>query len=486
MSRNQSSIVRGFLSILFGKVGIIVVSLFFTPIIVRILGAGSYGDYAYVISLMSVFTLISNFGFNDGVRKYIAEKPEVGKRAYGIYVFYLKRGLLIATVFAVILFLWVQLEIGFLIPMEYYDYMYILCLMIISNQVFQISRYGLMGLGRENYSESLNVIFKLGSAALGVVLAAYGLGVSGVLVGHLLSVLFVGIAALYMVRRLTETTTPQLSLDKRKLVTYGVSSFMLVFLTSSLYHVDILLLGSYYGGDRLGYYKAALVVAELLWFVPQSIQTVLLHSTSAIWEEGNLDRIMDMASTSTRFTLVTTLLLTVGLFILSEEFVTVYFGENFAPTVRPLMILLPGVLFFSLSRPIFAVGQGSGNMKLLILATLSAAVLNVVLNVLFIPRFGIEGAAVATSISYGSMVIFHTLAALRMGYNPVSDLRILRTATCATITYVLLEKLNGLISGDIPSILIVAVAGGIVYATLALLLGLVSKTEARWVLSTIA
>lgn len=485
MGRDQSSIVRGFLSILFGKAGIILVSLIFTPLVVRILGAEAYGDYAYVISLMSVFTLVSNFGFNDGVRKYIAEEPSAGQRAYEIYIFYLKSSFLIALVFTASLFSLVYFDVSPLIPQEYHRYIYILCLIVLSNQIFQVSRYGLMGLGREERSESLNVIFKLVSAAIGVALAAYGLGVTGLLVGHLLTVLPIGVVSFYMIRKLARVDSSRLTINRDRLVKYGASSFALVFLTSSLYHVDILLLGSYNMGENLGYYKAALVVAELLWFVPQSVQTVLLHSTSAIWKEGDMDRITSMSSTATRFTLIFTLLCTVGLFILSEEFVSLYFGESFAPTVQPLKILLPGVLLFALSRPIFAVGQGRGDMKLLILATLSAAGLNLALNLVLIPRFGTTGAAVATSISYGSMVLFHTVAALQMGYNPFSDIRALRTAICGIITYVVLERVNLLIVGDLFSILIVAMSGFVIYVGLILVLGSVSRAEVRQVLSTI-
>ncbi|AUG47475.1 hypothetical protein BVU17_08080 [Haloarcula taiwanensis] len=485
MSRDDSGIIKGFVSILFGKLGIIAISVFFTPIIVRILGAKLYGNYAYAISLVSVLTLVANFGFNDGVRKFIAEIPEKRGRAFQIHKYYLKSGLITSTILASCLFLLTELNAELLISEKYTKYVPILCLIIVSNQLFQISRYGLMGLGKEGYSESLNVLFKLGSAGIGIGLAAYGFGVSGVLAGHLLSVLPLGFVSLYVIRNSTLQDKPNLHIKRQKLLTYGIWSFALGLLTTSLYHVDVLILGNYGPSDELGYYKAALTVAELLWFIPHSVQTVLVHSTSAIWKEGDFDRITNLTSKATRFTLIITLLCSIGLFILSEEFVTVYFGVDFTPTVVPLKILLPGVLFFSLSRPIFAVGQGKGDMKILVLATLSAAVLNLVLNLLLIPRLGIVGAGVATSISYGSMILFHTLAALKMGYNPLSDIRALRTIGAGAITYFVLDNLNNLISNNILSIMIVAVVGGVIYATLVLLFGSVSRSEVQEVFSEI-
>lgn len=67
-------IVRGFLSILGGRVGRMVLSILVTPVLVRVLGSRGYGDYALVMSAVALLMIVVNAGIFDGVRKYIAEE----------------------------------------------------------------------------------------------------------------------------------------------------------------------------------------------------------------------------------------------------------------------------------------------------------------------------------------------------------------------------------------------------------------------------
>jgi hypothetical protein len=64
-----------------------------------------------------------------------------------------------------------------------------------------------------------------------------------------------------------------------------------------------------------------------------------------------------------------------------------------------------------------------------------------------------------------------------MGYNPMSDIRVLRRVTYGVIAYVVLERLNSLIAGGFLSIIVIAVFGGVMYAVLVLLLGSINTTE---------
>lgn len=477
MSRERSSIVKGFISILGGKFGIIIVSLFSTPVIVRILPPKEYGTYAFLLSVISIGTIIANIGANDGVRKYIAENPRDEERSRALYREHLRYGVGGAIIIATILFIIYLFRAKTIIPGKYRSYVPLLALVIFLNQPYQISRFGLMGLEKEKCSEIINVSYKLILSVSGITLILYGLGVSGLLIGHGIAALCMGVVSMAAINKLTSADSIKYEIYRREKLTYSISSFLLILLTSSLYHVDILLLGNLSSRGNLGYYKSALVVAELIWFVPQAVQTIILHSSSGVWEDRNIERINQMATAATKFTLMISLICTIGLFVLSDEFVGIYFGKSYLPAVGPLIILLPGALFFSISRPIFAIGQGKGTMRYLVLATLLASLLNLILNLILIPRHGIVGAATATSIGYGSMVLFHTFAAIKMGYNPVKGVPVLRIIISGTVTLYIIRELNYIINSDIVSILVVAVVGGSIFFAFNFALGVVTKEE---------
>jgi len=78
------------------------------------------------------------------------------------------------------------------------------------------------------------------------------------------------------------------------------------------------------------------------------------------------------------------------------------------------------------------------------------------------------GAAVATSIGYGSMLAFHGVAARRIGYDPFEDLRLLPIVITAIIAAVVIFGLASLIESTITSLAVVPPMGFAVYTILAL------------------
>lgn len=121
-------------------------------------------------------------------------------------------------------------------------------------------------------------------------------------------------------------------------------SIVLVFLLMSLYHVDILMLQQFRESSDVGNYRAALQIAEFLWFVPLALQTVFVHSTSELWSRNRTREITDLASRTTRYTFLLTGVMAVGLAALADVAIPLYFGAEAEPAIDPLLLLLPGAL----------------------------------------------------------------------------------------------------------------------------------------------
>ena len=480
----MSSIFRGFISIFGAKVVSLFLGLLITPILVRILGSSLYGDYAFLLSVVGLTMILVNAGIFDGVRKYMTENRDEGFWKEHVFGFYFR----VATIFAVCasigygLLAWTGLPHS-MFGNKFNIYFAILAILIIARQINSLARGGLMGLRLESHSEPLSILKKVLFGLFGVSLAALNYGVTGVLIGHVIATAVIAAASFAIILRKMDPReiikSGSSSLPKREMLSFNGLSVVLILLTASLYHVDILLLRSISGSQQTGYYRAALVIAEFLWFVPNALQTVLLHSSSELWSEHKTEQITSLVTRTTRYNLSLTVLLSLGLGALASDFVPLYFGAEFESAIRPLLILLPGALGFALARPIFAVGQGKGNLGKLIGATGFAAVLNLGLNVLLIPQYGMVGAATATSVSYGSMLVLHIMAARSIGFNPIADIRIARVAGAAVVTAAIIFPLSMLIESGIISLIVVPPTGFAVYAVLTIKLGVVSRSELR-------
>lgn len=158
----------------------------------------------------------------------------------------------------------------------------------------------------------------------------------------------------------------------------------------------------------------------------------------------------------------------IGLAALSGPFLAVYFGSEYLPSQLPLLLLLPGTLGFAIARPIFSIGQGSGTLRPLIIASSIAAIGNLGLNVLLIPRYGMIGAGIATSIGYSSMLFLHAIMALQVGFNPFSDIRAVPVLTTVILSAPIIYAVANITGFGIISLIVTPPIGGFVFGTLAI------------------
>lgn len=426
MNRN---LVTAFGAIAGSRLVIVMVSVVFSPILVRLLGFGSYGEYATVIALFDLLMIPVSSGVISGCRKYIAEDREPPEWQSYVFAYYFRFATLFALLAALSLVAAVQLGlVAQVYAPAYIPYFVLLAVLVIAAQFREYTRRTLMGLKLEHIGEPLNVVFRVVFASTALSLAALGFGVAGVLVGHIVASLFgFGLATVIVSRHLSLTkllkrlpdtypTTAMRSFNRRTVV--------YVFLLTSLYKIDQVLLGAFASSAQVGYYRAALVLVQFLWIVPRSLQSLLLQSTADHWMKGRTDVIEELATRAVRYVLLLTLLLAIGLGALAPVFVPLYYGTAATPAIQSLWILLPGTVGVAVTRPVLTITHAKGDMIVLIAATGAAAVINLVFNCLLIPSFGMSGAALATTLGYGTLPLFQAWGARSSGYRPFTNTRL--------------------------------------------------------------
>ena len=481
--------IRSILSIFSSRVGVLFFTIIITPVLTRLLGSDGYGDYSFLISTLQWSLTLVYVGSFNGIRKYIAEEREIEKWADQVFAFYLKIVVVSATLAITIIF--AITETGLvtnLLGENFVLYFYLIALMIPFRALFRTSRSVLLGFSLEHYSEPLRIIDKAIFAGFVVLLSYVGWGVAAVLVGRTIAIGIVSIVSIALISRKIQLSTifkPSTDLfPKSDLLKYGLSTMIFSFLIISMYHLDILLLRILVGDRETGYYKAALVIAEFLWFVPIAIQISLLHSTSKLWAEEQYERLTRVSTQVVRYTLLFTILLVLGTAGLADPLLSLYFGQEFSASVVPLLLLLPGALGFAVARPIFAISQGQDNLRILIIVTAVAALLNLVLNLMLIPKYGMNGAAVATSVSYGSMFGLHVWSARRLGFNPLADIRFKKIIVTTSIAAVPIITVPQYIASDILALLIIPPIGFLIFSFVALRSKAVQKQEIFQLLSS--
>lgn len=484
----RRTLVSAVAAIAGGKILVTLVMFVTIPLLVRFLGAGGYGMYATLMSVFSLLMILVSSGINAGSRKYLSEDRETPYWKDNVFGYYFRLAAVLSLLGAGVLLL--AAEVGIIdrsLGTQFAPYFYLLAVLTIAAQFRDYLRRSLLGLKLEHISEPIEVGHKVVFGITAVTFVYLGYGVAGVLSAHILaSLLVVGVSLLVLRRHLSVShavrPTPT-DFPRKQLFSFNHLAILYVFLLTSLYHVDVLMLEFFTTSETVGYYKAALVIVEFLWFVPRSVQSVMIQSTANLWLEDQIDRINSLASKTTRYTLLITILLSLGLAALAPTFIPIYYGQDFTPAILPILLLLPGTVGFGLARPIMAISMAKGDMKVLIAATGASAMINFVLNLLLIPRFGMSGAAVATSVGYGSLPVFHVMAARVLGYHPFSDVRFVRVAATAILSGVAIGSLAMAIGSPLISLAVVPIVGGIVFAAFAIATGAVTVEEVLEVLT---
>ncbi|WP_049899811.1 oligosaccharide flippase family protein [Natrinema altunense] len=482
------SIASGVVSVVSAKVVVLVVTALSTPLLYRFLGASAFGEYAFLLSVFAIYMIFVSSGVTDGVRKFLAEDRAAANWSEHVVGFYFRLAVSLSVIGAFLLVLATRTGIVALaFGAELTTYFYVLAALVISAQFRDYARKTLMGFGLERYSEPLKVLDKLGFVAVAIPLTYVGVGVMGALAGHVFASVLVAAVGLVLVHRRVSLscvfTRPSARFPRKEMFAFNSMSIALIFLLMSLYHIDVVMLHRFRTDAAVGNYRAALTLAEFLWFVPMAIQTVFVHSTSELWSQNRYGKISALASRTTRYTFLLTGVMAVGLAALADVAVPIYFGAEAEPAITPLLLLLPGALGFALARPILAVSQGEGTLRYPVVATGGAALLNLGLNLALIPRYGMQGAAVATSVGYGSMFVFHCWSARLVGFDPLADARLGRAVLTTVLAAVPIVALSTAIANPWLALAVVPPVGFAIFVTFALLVGVLDPAEPFEVLS---
>ncbi|ELZ75720.1 membrane protein [Haloferax gibbonsii ATCC 33959] len=487
MKRNM---VTAFLSIFGGRIFIVLSSVVLTPLLITTLGFELYGRYGTLTAVFGISTILMSSGINSGARKFLAEDRSISDWQTHVFGYYFRLGTVLAVLTALAFAAAARFGVvtRFLGP-EYVVGFYGLAGLTIATQFREYARRSLMGLKQEHLSEPLRVFNKVGTRLALIGIAYLGYEIGGLMVGLIVVNSLVALLALWWVRKNVSlrgifSTTPR-EFPTKELFSFNHLSVVYMLFLTSMYHVDVLMLASHVTETRVGYYKSALVISQFLWVIPRSIQSMLVQSVSDLWADERIDQINEIASRVTRYGMLVIVLLSLGLAALAKDFVPLYLGSGSMPVVTPLLILLPGTIGFAVVRPILAISHAKADMKPLIAATGAAAVLNIILNVVLIPRHGILGAAVATTIGYSSLPVFNLASARYLGFKPFSDARLVRVLATGFISGVPIFLLSMTIESSLLALVVVPAVGFLVFVTVAFVVGAVDADEALDLLSSL-
>tara|TARA_B100000795_G_scaffold195831_1_gene149963 strand:- start:1168 stop:2499 length:1332 start_codon:yes stop_codon:yes gene_type:complete len=162
---------------------------------------------------------------------------------------------------------------------------------------------------------------------------------------------------------------------------------------------DKLMIGNMRSPEEVGIYFTAFKLSMFASIVLMSVNSIVAPMFAEVYGKKDLDGLKKIAHQSSKIIFLTTLPL-VLCFLMFPDFLLGLFGPEFAEKgVIAFMLLSFGKLISSLSGSVGNILQMTGKQVVFMNILFCGAIVNVVLNLFLIPKFGINGAALASMIS---------------------------------------------------------------------------------------
>lgn len=412
MSNRLEKIVKGFSAAAIGLLLINLIGLIFQPLIARILGPAEYGYFGVFVSFFTILSYTFILGVDEGSKKFLNRYSEQKLGISLTALFIVVCSGLISAAIGLILFLMSQYSILFENNMTIMLLIAAL-IAILPLNLFNLSTAFLYSDFKEYIAEILHVLSRLiflgGSTMLVYLGYSFWIIPFTLFFSYLLTSL-IGLSSYYFYKsNILSLSFKSINLPNHffNLLKFGGTIVLINFFFNLHLHFDVVVVNWLLNAENAGIYKAMIVIAHFLWLVPAASSKILLHNFSELVSESREYEIVNLTNKVFYYSILISCLLGVGIISLAEPFISLYYGQQFVEGVIVLKVLAVGaVIGFSamiLSPALEALDKEFYSAK----ATLFSALTNIILTLVLIPLLGIVGAAIATSVSYTSMLIFY-------------------------------------------------------------------------------
>jgi len=365
----------------------------FSVWLARHLGPQGQGCWALLIGIAGLGFQLGNFALDSANIYYSAKRPELLKNLASISLWF---GLGIGAVIAGVIYLLVLWKPEILSGVSLNLLIIVLWAIpfALITVYFQGILLGLNNIWAYNLLEFLSQALPL--LYLGLVFLVFKKGLPELLWARTLVIILLALLALWMVYKIQPFGFNLGSETFKLMMSYGLVFFLNNLLAFLVLRSDLLLVNYYLGADQTGIYSVAVVFGDLLLTLPYVVSLILYPKLSAKDSKDNAQFTCRVSRIMTFIMLVSCL----GLGVLAGFLLKLVYGPAFIPAVLPLLYLLPGVFFMSLETILARYLAAENRIKLIPLFWGLAFLLNLLINVIIIPRLGVVGASISSSISY--------------------------------------------------------------------------------------
>jgi len=400
----------------FGLNVLVNITLFITSIVLaRLLGATGYGTYMYAIVWATLLSVPAGMGMGRILIRNVASYQ--AQSAWSLISGQLRwanRVVLAASLIIVILAIVTIWLLRAHIDTETIHSLWLAVIILPATTLMRLRQSTMQGLHRV-------IIGQLPEALVQPLILIVLVGISYFLLEEYINALWViglnviatsmaFLVSIYLLYKIVPHKIKHAEpvYDNQTWLRSGLAMMLMTALNIINSRADILMLGAMTNSESVGIYNIAVRGGELITFLMIAVHASLGPTIAKLYTNKDIERLQRVITKSTRIVFSLSLPVGLGLIFFGYWFLLI-FGPDFTQGKYALAILSAGQIFNVFMGPVALILIMTHHERDAAIGLGISAILNITLNALLIPQWGLEGAATATAVS---MVLWNILMAM--------------------------------------------------------------------------
>ena len=480
----RTGIISKFKFELSGKIISVGAGAILTILLARLLEPDGYGLLFLTISILSFAELFTKLGISHSAARYIAQykqsKPELIKPV-------LTHSMLLLTVSTVLttsVYVFSIPYISLLIDEDGLSTMlYLGTFFLLSSSLTKFFRIVFQGFENIRFSSIINVVNRVMRTILCLTLVLLGFGAGGALIGYVGAFLLSSTLGLIYMWRSHIHGLNCVAYNKEmssKIFKYSIPLTVTTAANKIQMQFDKLLIGVFVGSAGVAYYTVAKQVTTFVQTPVEALGFTISPSFESLKVSGEVDSASKLYEEALSNSLILYIPAASGLVVISEPLILLIFGGDYFSSIILLQMLS---IYLVLQVITTLTGKGLdylGKAKARAIVKSITAIINLVLNIVLIPIYGVVAAAISTIITYSIYTIAHLIlidGEFDLNWGPIFNRTMLSIVISLIIVLITLPVIQ--IFSNFLSIIISVPIGVSVWFIFSIISGVFTMSEVK-------
>lgn len=372
----------------------------------RHLGPSGYGTFGVVYSILMIIELFVVAGIPNALQKFVGENPN---QAHCLHKLLFRRQLIYSFAFFALSYFLAPIIAGALKDSKITSLLRIAVFDIVAFGLYWYFNGFLIGQRHFGRQTIIAATYSISKFFFVVAFVSAGFAVAGALVGNVLASFTGMIFGVFLFKAKGE----EKEVSRSGIMEFAVLNIIYSIGLHLFFYIDLWFVKYHLTEDMIGFYNAASTVGRIPYFFSIALAGALLPSLSHAIGEGRKADIERLIHQSLRSIIILVLPAMILVATSASQIVAMFFGEQYLGAAAILQRLIVGLSIFAVFAVINTIAMARDGMKGCAAIVLSLIPVDFLLNAYLVPRFGANGAALATSATMLVGVVVSSLYVMK-------------------------------------------------------------------------